>query len=305
MDRMRRMPLLAALAATAALLAGCGSARAAVGPVQLPEDPVCPPRYVSAGEPQPVAGLTIGAVVLCDDGRRSTDEYVELRYTSGIEEAVAALAGSGGGEADADGWCEGPELIADLEVVVVTTEGRVVVPELPVDACGSTNTAVEQLYALRDRDPDSSLVVQPSDPAQELADRTEQARAAGCPATLRDVLPALEGASARADLPVLPASDGPQVRGCLMEVLDLATPTLGFLFGGGSAVLDVDRLQRGLDHVGPLDPCPTTRPAGLVTAWLVDGRPLFFTRTGDECSILWTPEGVVGSLDEDGVSAFS
>jgi hypothetical protein len=301
MGRSRLRPYVLVVVALT-MAAGCGSGRVSTGSVELPAEPVCPPRYVSAGEPRPLEDVVVGAVVLCDDGQRTTDEYVELRYTAGIQDTVAVLSGAGGGAAE-DGWCSGEELIADIEVLIVTEAGDVVVPELPRDECGSTNTAVMQLYGLKQRAPDTSLVVEAAEPAQELTDRSGEAAAAGCPRTLAHVLPALERSGADAEVPVLPGPDGPPVRGCLMEVLDTDEPTLGYLFGGGSAVLDRDRLQRGLDHVGPLRDCTTS--SGLVTAWLVGDEPLFFSLTGDECATVWTPEGVVGSLDEVGVGALS
>ncbi len=147
-------------------VAGCGSSDyvaptvVPAGPTTLPSTPLCPDRGGNAGAPVSIEGLEIAAVVLCDRGERASSAYVEKRYTTGIEPAVAALGRPDEEPPDGPYYCGGAPIIFTAQVIVVAVEGTPYVPRLPVDECGSPDAAISELISLGA--PDAELVLAPT-----------------------------------------------------------------------------------------------------------------------------------------------
>jgi hypothetical protein len=293
---------------TAALLvavAACGGGGTAtvvpLGPTTLTQSPVCPQRGASAGAPVPIQDMPIAAVVVCDLGDRDTSPYVERRYTTGIDAAVAGLGGQDEAAAG-EVFCSGSEEIHP-QVLVVAPDGRALVPRIPLDACGRSTDAVDALWLLVEQDPDSAVVVEAGDPAREAAERAAAADIASCPSSLPDVLAVVRASDARVPAPALPDL---VVRGCTMEPdIDVGSPALRFMLGGNGSITDQSRLRRGLDAVDPAGTCPSAEPRGIITAYLIAGEALFYVEAHDGCGEVWTPEGFVGVLHGADIQALS
>ncbi len=129
------------------------------GPAALPSTPLCPEAGGNAGAPVSIEGLEISAVVLCDPGIEASSAYVEKRYTSGIEPAVAALGRPDEQPPEGSYFCSGAPLIWTAQVILVSPEGATYVPRLPLDACGSDTAALTALVDLGE--PDAQLVLAP------------------------------------------------------------------------------------------------------------------------------------------------
>lgn len=306
-----RAALARALTAGAVLIAvaACGTQTpydeptvVPAGPGTVPATQVCPDRNGNAGAPQPVEGLRISAIVICDTGERPTSAYVEKRYTTDIEAAVAALGRPDEERPDGEVFCAGVGLIYP-QVIVITADGKPLVPHLPVDACGSEEAVVGKIGALTERTPDQTLVIEPANTALEASQRAAQADLQRCPTELPDLLPTARDSAARAPVPVLPYL---VVRGCTMEADDDgASPALRFMLGGGGYIADEARLQRGLDAIDVEGSCPTVEWRGMVLAYLVADEPLFFVEVREDCAELWTPSGFVGVLHGTDVETFT